>query len=116
MNKDKLYKSVENYLINNFNKLKINSKEITKGDVFLALKGSTTHGNNYIKEAINNGALFIITDQFQPDVEDENKILVISDTILFLLSIGNKKNLPKSKCNILKSGNVCLNWTPSMKK
>lgn len=40
-------------------KFKTNSKEVTKGDVFYALKGNITDGHDYIEEAINNGALLI---------------------------------------------------------
>ena len=31
--------NIENYLIDNFDKLKINSKDINNGDVFVALQG-----------------------------------------------------------------------------
>ena len=39
--------------------IKINSKEINKGDIFISLKGSKDHGEKYINDAIEtypNGA------------------------------------------------------------
>ena len=41
-----LDKIIEDYLIKNEKKLKINSNDILNGDVFVALQGSRTHGND----------------------------------------------------------------------
>ena len=43
----------------NINKFKINSKEINKGDCYIALIGNTD-GHKYIENAIKNGASLII--------------------------------------------------------
>ena len=43
--------------------LSLNSKEVKKGDLFLALAGSKTHGNKYIQEAIDNGAVAILIEK-----------------------------------------------------
>ena len=59
---NKLIAEIQNYLLNNSNKIKIDSNDIIKGDVFCALKGKNTHGRNYIGHAINNKAKYIITD------------------------------------------------------
>ena len=40
--------------------IKINSKEIEKGDIFVCTKGITTDRHNFIDEAINNGAALLI--------------------------------------------------------
>ena len=56
-------KLIENYIINNENKIKINSNEITNGDIFLALQGNNYHGNKFIEASINNGAKFCLTDK-----------------------------------------------------
>ena len=39
------------------------SRCVKKGDVFVAIKGENRDGNNYIEEAIQNGAKVIISDQ-----------------------------------------------------
>ena len=41
-------------------KIKTNSKDIKKGDTFIAIKGYTVDGHDYIEEAINNGASKIV--------------------------------------------------------
>ena len=46
----------------NINKFKINSKEITKGDCYIALIGNHD-GHKYIKNAIENGASLIIVSK-----------------------------------------------------
>ena len=43
--------------------IKINSKEVTFGDLFICIKGITTDRNDYIEEAIKNGASAIVTNK-----------------------------------------------------
>ena len=82
--------SIENYLIDNFDKLKINSKEIKKGDVFTALQGKNYHGNAFVKKALINGAKYIITDK-EIEVKTLSNILQVNDILIHLLKIANKK-------------------------
>lgn len=58
-----------------FNKIKMNSKDITNNDVFLAIN----KGHNYIDEAINNGAVGIISeyDLDYPSIKVDNSILAL---------------------------------------
>lgn len=42
--------------------LKSNSKEIKKGDTFIALKGNNYDGHNFVLEAIKNGAIRVIVE------------------------------------------------------
>lgn len=82
---------VKEYLINNFDKVKINSQYILKGDVFIALKGKNEHGNKYIVDALNKGAKYIITDISIKNKKNINNILVVKNTLTFLLKIANHK-------------------------
>ena len=86
-----LDKIIEDYLIRNENKLKINSNDILSGDVFIALHGRNIHGNKYINDALNNGAKYVITDENAGSFTNENNILLVNDALLFLLRIANKK-------------------------
>ena len=52
---------LEQYIISKKDKIRISSKDIKPGDIFLALKGKRFHGNKFISEAINKGARFCIT-------------------------------------------------------
>ena len=55
-------------------KIEYNSKKIGKNDVFVAIDGYKEDGNNYIDEAIENGATVIITDE---DVEKKENITYV---------------------------------------
>ena len=91
-------KEIKQYLIQNYNKVKINSQNIITGDVFVALRGKNSHGNEYILEALNNGAKYIVTDTpLKNDLVSKN-ILVVNDTLSFLFNIGSyKRNLYNGK-------------------
>lgn len=44
-----------------------NSKEVKKGYLFLAIKGNIYNGNDYIDEALNNKASYVISDTISQD-------------------------------------------------
>ena len=44
-------------------KIKTNSKEIKKGDIFVAVPGINSDGHNYIDDAIERGASYIICEK-----------------------------------------------------
>ena len=79
------------YLISNKNKIKINTNDIKKGDVFLSLKGSKSHGNKYLDSTIVNKAKFIITDNKNNLPKNQSNIVIVKNTNEFLLKIANKK-------------------------
>ena len=82
---------IENFIISNENRIKISSKEIKKGDIFLALKGNNCHGNKFIKESINNGAVFCITERSISIKQSNEKILVVKNLSKFLIKLAKKK-------------------------
>ncbi|PPR44295.1 MAG: UDP-N-acetylmuramoyl-L-alanyl-D-glutamate--2,6-diaminopimelate ligase [Alphaproteobacteria bacterium MarineAlpha5_Bin8] len=90
-NKEKLENIIINYLLNQSGKLKINSKNIKRGDIFVALQGTKTHGNLYINQAIKNGAIYIITDQEINFSLKSNKILLVKNCLDFLKKIADQK-------------------------
>ncbi len=57
---NELYSGYPNILIND---IKINSKEVVQGDLFVCINGVTKNRNDYIDEAINNGAVAIVTNK-----------------------------------------------------
>lgn len=46
-----------------FNSIEYDSRKIQKGDIFVAMKGFSTDGNNYIDKVIKKGAVCILTDE-----------------------------------------------------
>ena len=67
--------------------LSFNSKEIKQGEIFVAVRGSSTDGIIYVPEAVKNGAAAVICDRKS----------IISTEILFLLK---QRNIP-----LIKAGN-----------
>lgn len=63
-----------------FNKIKVNSNEIEQGDLFLAIN----KGHDYINEAINNGAVAIISEK-----EIEYPSIKVDDSVIALGKIAH---------------------------
>ena len=55
-NINKKYKTIK------FRNIRFNSKECKPNDIFFAIKGNKSNGNNYINEAIKNGAKIIVSN------------------------------------------------------
>ena len=87
-----LEKELKNYIFKSNNKVKINSNDIKKGDIFLALKGSNQHGSKFIKNAIDNGAKFCITDKITSRNNNKN-ILIVEDVLRYIKKIAKEKKL-----------------------
>ena len=60
------------------NNISINSKQVTKGDIFVCVKGINTDRHDFIDEAINNGASAIVVSH---DVGEKNvPVIKVEDT------------------------------------
>ena len=70
----------------NYNKIKINSKEIKKNDIFVALKGKKFDGHDFIKDAIKNKAKLIITSK---EISDNIPYILVDDTTKALGDIAH---------------------------
>ena len=87
----KIKDKVENYILNKSNKLKINSNDICKGDVFLALKGNNCHGNKYINQSLKKGAKYCVTNKKIQNKKNLDRIYYVKDTVIFLKGLAIKK-------------------------
>ncbi len=79
----------ENYVINRKEKVKISSKDINRGDIFIALKGKNIHGNFFLESAIKKGAKFCVTDN--DDFKPHNKIILVRNIFQYLSKLAVKK-------------------------
>ena len=68
-----------------FNKIKTNSKEINNGDLFLAIN----NGHNYIEEAINNGAIAIISEKNLnvPSIKVKDSIIALGQIAHYIRNL-----------------------------
>lgn len=62
-------------------KYKTDSRKVKPGDTFVAIKGFTVDGHDYINNAINNGAIKIVSEK---DIECSVPILVVPSTEEYL--------------------------------
>ena len=101
MNINELLTSTKGKLINNinikekYNQIKINSKEINKDDIFIAVIGKNHDGHNFIDEAIKKGAKLLIT---QKQIDTNIPYIKVEDTTKALGDIAQymvKKYKPK---------------------
>ena len=79
----------EKYILKKSNKVKISSKEINKGDIFLALKGKNFHGNQFINSSLRRGAKYCLTDN--KNFAKNSKIIYVNNVINYLNNLALKK-------------------------
>jgi len=60
------------------NKVEFDSRKVAKGDLFVAIKGTTSDGHSYIQKAIEQGALAVVCEVF-PDIVSEKTTFVKVD-------------------------------------
>ena len=62
------------------------SRSIKKGDIFFALKGDNFDGNNFVFQAIEQGASLVVCDNKQ--IEKGDKILLCENSLTMLQSLA----------------------------
>ncbi|HWN89069.1 MAG TPA: UDP-N-acetylmuramoyl-tripeptide--D-alanyl-D-alanine ligase [Chitinophagaceae bacterium] len=73
MNED-LYKIYQQYP-----SVQTDTRKLKAGDIFFALKGPTFNGNTFAKKAIDNGAVYVVIDE--KEYEIEGKTLLVPDVL-----------------------------------
>lgn len=73
--------------------LKTDSRKVTKGDTFIAIRNVNRDGHDYIEQAIKNGATKIICEEGSYPVET----IIIEDTRKYLDEYLNENYYPKIK-------------------
>ena len=83
----KLSELYENYPDILINDIKTNSKEVNPGDLFVCIKGVNVDRNNYIEEAIRNGASAIVTNK---DIKLDIPVIKVNNPNEELYKISQK--------------------------
>ena len=68
-------------------KVRINSKEVNKDDIFFAIKGKKNDGNKYIGEAFKNKASLVVVNKVQNKFNSKRQIKV-RNTLKFMTEIS----------------------------
>ncbi|MEO6191078.1 MAG: UDP-N-acetylmuramoyl-tripeptide--D-alanyl-D-alanine ligase [Saprospiraceae bacterium] len=61
------------------------SRSLVEGDIFLALKGNSFDGNEYVEQALNKKAEFVIADN---TTFKDNRIIVVPNSYIFLIDLA----------------------------
>ncbi len=108
INKNKLNQIKQNFLFNSkilnkifknkklykFDRLGIDSREIKKDNLFLAIKGKNNDGNQFISKAIKKGATYVLSSKNHK--KNKKKIIKIDNSITFLNKFAKLK---REYCN-----------------
>lgn len=78
-------------------RIKTNSKEVKKGDIFVALRGLNSDGHDYINDAINNNASYLICEKGTYDIP----YMIVPNTFSFIKDyVSNYKSIIDDLCII----------------
>lgn len=89
------------------NKIEYNSEKVTKGDLFVAIRGYKEDGHSYIKEAVEKGAVAVIVEKdeyknIKKDIGDSSVIVAIENTRKALAEMAIKfYDSPASRLRII---------------
>ena len=81
MKLDQLLEGLPNYDLDGHTELEIkglsyDSRKIRAGDLFVAIRGNSQDGHDYINDAIRNGAMALVAEEFRESYGEATKILV----------------------------------------
>ncbi len=82
----------------NYEGVVIDSRDVKRGNLFIAIKGKNNDGNNYISRAIQRGANYVVTSKFNKRFK--HKIIKVKNSITFLRELANLKR-ESSKAKII---------------
>ena len=80
--------------------IKTDSRKITPGDTFVALKGIGSNGDDYIEKAIENGASKIVCEKGTYFVTTEN----VEDTREYLVNYLKEEATQMELCSFIREG------------
>ena len=89
-----LNKIIKSKKIYSFDGLAIDSRDVKKDNLFLAIKGKYNDGNQYISKAIKKGARYAVSSK--KNIKHKNKIVKVDNPINFLNKFAKLK---RDNCN-----------------
>ncbi len=68
--------------------ISIDSRSVQEGDLFIAIKGPSLDGHDYVHQAFENGAIAAIVSQQPPQVPPDAPLIHVDDTFTALQDLG----------------------------
>jgi UDP-N-acetylmuramoyl-tripeptide--D-alanyl-D-alanine ligase len=96
-NYSELKQALKNQLINDFvdlniaiDQVVIDSRKVVKNSLFIALKGENTDGHNYLNQAIESGASYVLANKIPQefDTKYHSKLILVNNTYEALDSLA----------------------------
>ena len=84
-----------------FKGIKTDSNKVTKGDIFVAIKGNKYDGHNYISQAVKSGACAIITDSHSCELIHPRQIKVENSRKAISSIAASFYNYPSNRLKII---------------
>ena len=78
----------------------IDSRTISAGDLFIAIKGPSLDGHDYVRAAIDAGAVAAIVDHHPPHTPPDAPLVFVDDTMKSLETLG-REGRERSKAQIV---------------
>jgi len=72
-------------------KISTDSRKITEGSMFFALKGPNFNGNEYASDAINKGAAFAVIDE--KDYQDDERFILVDNVLDMMQKLSQHHRL-----------------------
>lgn len=89
-------RSLENIKVNG---LKMDSRKVGNGDLFICIKGFTVDGHKYARQAEENGAVAVVSEQ---ELDLSIPVIIVQDTLKGLALLSNKfYDYPTQKLNVI---------------
>jgi UDP-N-acetylmuramoyl-L-alanyl-D-glutamate--2,6-diaminopimelate ligase len=103
---DILYKTGLQKLVGDIDKdisfITMDSRQLRKGALFIAVNGSRVDGHNFIDQAVNSGAAAVICEHFPETLRNDVTYALVSDSSLALgHAASNFYGNPSSKINLV---------------
>ena len=66
-----------------FEGLEFDSREIRGGELFVALPGEKSHGNQFVEVALSRGASLVVADKAAPlpDIKEKERVVLVDDPL-----------------------------------
>ncbi len=68
--------------------VEIDSRAVSNGDIFIAIKGDNQDGHSYVSKALKAGAGIAVVSQFDDEMSRAGPLLVVGDTLEAMEKIG----------------------------
>lgn len=92
----------------------IDSRKVEAGDLFIAIVGENNDGHQYVKSALENGAVAAVVNYIPEDLPEKSNLLVVDDTFEALWNIARfSRNRLQGKV-IMVTGSVGKTTTKEM--